>query len=510
MNDLRGGRLLVVLAVCVYSVPAGAATTANRPLSQEDLRWLNRITYGIDGATVAEYQALGRKGFLDMQLHANDSAMPPAVSATLMHLDLLNLPLDQSLLDVDLAYKNINVLPSEDEKQQARKQLNDQAGIAFYETSKRHLLRALYSPAQLKEQMVWFWDNHFSVFQGKGNLRWSIADYEEHAIRPHVLGNFRDLLMATLKHPAMLVYLDNAQSAGGKINENYARELLELHTMGVNGGYNQQDVQELARILTGVGVNTQPTPPKLKPEWQALYQRDGVFEFNPARHDFGNKILLGQPIAGQGWNEVEQAVDIITRQPATAHFIANKLAVYFVSDDPPPALVERMAKTFQRSNGDISAVLKTMFEAKEFTASLGSKFKDPMHYVVSAMRLAYNGKTVTNLKPVNSWLNSLGEPLYGRLTPDGYGMRQRDWASSGQMSKRFEIARAIGGGGAGLFDSEDGTPPMAFGFPMLSNRLFYDAIDNAISAPVKQTLDKATSQAEWNAFLLASPDFMYR
>jgi uncharacterized protein (DUF1800 family) len=501
------GQSFWVFAMCLCCAPALAA---NKPLSQEDLRWLNRITYGIDGATVAEYQTLGRKGFLEKQLRASDTDMPATVSTTLTHLDLLNLPLDQSLQDIDLANKHINALPTEDEKQQARKQLNDQAGIAFYETNKRHMLRALYSPAQLKEQMIWFWDNHFSVFQGKGNLRWSVADYEERAIRPHALGNFRDLLMATLKHPAMLVYLDNAQSAGGKINENYARELLELHTMGVNGGYTQQDVQELARILTGVGVNTQSTPPKLKPEWQALYLRDGAFEFNPARHDFGDKSLLGTAISGQGWNEVEQAVDLICRQPATARFIANKLALYFVSDDPPPALVERMAKTFQRSNGDIPAVLRTMFGAKEFTASLGTKFKDPMHYVVSAMRFAYNGKTVTNLKPVNNWLSSLGEPLYGRLTPDGYGMRQRDWASSGQMSKRFEIARAIGGGSAGLFDSEDGTPPVAFGFPMLSNRLFYDAIDNVISAPVKQALDKATSQAEWNAFLLASPDFMYR
>jgi uncharacterized protein (DUF1800 family) len=371
-------------------------------------------------------------------------------------------------------------------------------------------MRALYSRAQLKEQMVWFWDNHFSVFQSKANLRWSVADYDERAIRPHALGNFRDLLMATLKHPAMLVYLDNAQSAGGKINENYARELLELHTMGVNSGYSQQDVQELARILTGVGVTTQLAPPKLKPEWEALYQRDGAFEFNPARHDFGDKILLGQTIKGQGWNEVEQAVDLIVRQPATAHFICNKLALYFVNDDPSPALVERMTKTFQRSNGDIAAVLRTLFGAKEFNAELGSKFKDPIHYVVSAMRLAYNGKTVVNVKPVNNWLNALGEPLYGRLTPDGYGMRQRDWASSGQMSKRFEIARAIGGGSAGLFDSEDGSPPTAFGFPMLSNRLFYDTVDNTIGTPVRLVLDKATSQAEWNAFLLASPDFMYR
>jgi uncharacterized protein (DUF1800 family) len=502
-HEMSAGQVTALAALFATSIAADAAT---RPLTEEDVRWLNRITYGIDGATVSQYQALGRKAFLESQLHLVEDGVPAAGA----HPELLNAPLIQSLLDVDQENRRINSLPKEDDKQQARKQLNDQAGKIAYETSKRHLMRALYSPAQLKEQMVWFWENHFSVFQGKGNLRWSIADYEEHAIRPHALGNFRDLLMATLKHPAMLVYLDNAQSAGGKINENYARELLELHTLGVNGGYTQQDVQELARILTGVGVNTQPGTPHLKPEWQALYQRDGAFEFNPARHDFGDKIFLGHQIVGQGWGEVEQAVDLLARQPATAHFICNELALYFVNDTPPAALVDRMAKTFMHSNGDIAAVLRTLFSSREFIASLGSKFKDPMHYVISAMRLAYNGKTVVNLKPVNNWLNSLGEPLYGRLTPDGYGMRESDWASSGQMSKRFEIARAIGSGSAGLFDSEDGSPPMAFGFPMLSNRLFYETVDNVISVPVKQALDKAASQAEWNAYLLASPDFMYR
>jgi uncharacterized protein (DUF1800 family) len=502
-------RLGILAVLCTLSA---LATAADRDLTQEDVRWLNRITYGIDGATVAQYRSLGRKDFLQAQLRGDDR-MPATVAAALAQLDLLNQPLNQVLFDVDQENRRINALPSEDDKQQARKQLNDLAAKTVYQADKRHLLRALYSPAQLKEQMVWFWDNHFSVFQSKANLRWSVADYEEHAIRPYALGNFRDLLMATLRHPAMLVYLDNAQSAGGKINENYARELLELHTMGVDSGYTQTDVQELARILTGVGVNTQPaqaSAPRLKPEWQALYLRDGAFEFNPARHDFGDKIFLGQAIAGQGWKEVEQAIDLLARQPATAHFISNKLALYFVGDAPPPALVERMTKSFQRSDGDIAEVLRTMFTSREFAASMGTKFKDPMHYVISAMRLAYNGKVVSNLKPVNNWLNALGEPLYGRLTPDGYGLRQRDWASSGQMSKRFEIARAIGSGSAGLFDSEDGSAPLAFGFPMLSNRLFYDTIDNTLSMPVKQVLDKAASQAEWNAYLLASPDFMYR
>ncbi len=502
----------LLLLVCMLQPWSAHAATnaAAKPLTEEDVHWLNRLTYGIDGPTVARYQTMGRKAFLDAQLRAGDNDDAPQLHSDLAHLDLLNQSLLQTLSDVDQENRRINALGSEDEKQAARKLQNDAAGKMVYQTSKRHLLRALYAPAQLREQMVWFWDNHFSVFQGKANLRWSVADYEEHAIRPYALGNFRDLVMATLKHPAMLVYLDNAQSAGGKINENYARELLELHTLGVNGGYSQQDVQELARILTGVGVNTQPTSPHLKPEWQALYKREDAFEFNPARHDFGDKVFLGHDIKGSGWDEVEQAVDIIVKQPATARFVSNKLALYFVSDAPPQALVDRMTKSFERSDGDIAQVLRTMFMSKEFNASLGSKFKDPMHYVISAMRLAYNGKTVTNLKPVNNWLNALGEPLYGRLTPDGYGLRERDWASSGQMSKRFEIARAIGGGSAGLFDSEDGSPPMAFGFPMLSNRLFYDTIDNVMSTPVKLALDKAASQAEWNAYLLASPDFMYR
>lgn len=503
--------LPLLFAGAVLNLPAhAAAKPQQQPLTEEDVHWINRITYGIDGPTVARYQALGRKAFLEEQLHASNASEPQQLTAALAQLDLLNAPLAQTLQDIDTENRRINALPNEDEKQAARKQLNDTAGKINYQATKRHLLRALYSPQQLREQMVWFWDNHFSVFQGKGNLRWSVADYEENAIRPHALGNFRDLVMATLKHPAMLVYLDNAQSAGGKINENYARELLELHTLGVNGGYSQQDVQELARILTGVDVNTQPNNPKLKPEWQALYKREGSFEFNPARHDFGDKVFLGHEIHGSGWDEVEQAVDIIASQPATARFVSTKLAVYFVSDDPPPVLVDRMTKTFEKSHGDIAAVLRTMFTAREFNASLGTKFKDPMHYVVSAMRLAYNGKTVTNLKPVNNWLNALGEPLYGRLTPDGYGLRERDWASSGQMSKRFEIARAIGGGSAGLFDSEDGNPPVTFGFPMLSNRLFYDSIDTALTPLVRQALDKASSQAEWNAYLLASPDFMYR
>ena len=163
----------------------------------------------------------------------------------------------------------------------------------------RSILRSLYAPDQLRERMTWFWFNHFNVHQYKANLRLLVGDYEDNAIRPHALGRFRDLLEATLRHPAMLRYLDNADNAAGHINENYAREIMELHTMGVGSGYSQKDVEELARILTGVGINLRAENPKLKPELQNQFFRDGLFEFNPARHDFGDKTFLGHAIKGQ-------------------------------------------------------------------------------------------------------------------------------------------------------------------------------------------------------------------
>jgi uncharacterized protein (DUF1800 family) len=356
--------------------------------------------------------------------------------------------------------------------------------------------------------MVWFWLNHFSVHQYKANLRWLVGDYAERAIRPHVFGRFEDLVMATLEHPAMLQYLDNNQNAAGHINENYARELMELHTLGVNSGYTQQDVQQLARVLTGVGINT-GDPPKLKAEWQRLYVRRGAFEFNPARHDFGTKILLGHSIEGRGFGEVEEAVRLIVGQPSCAQFISRQMANYFVADNPSAQLVERMTQTFERTHGDIAAVLRTMFLAREFNASLGDKFKDPMRFVVSSVRFAYDGRPISNTRPLLNWLNGLGEAPFGRQTPDGYPMTEVSWASSGQMSRRFEIARLIGSGNAGLFDPEDGGTPTMSGFPQLSNRLYYEAVEPFLAARTRSALDRANSQQEWNTFLLSSPEFSY-
>jgi uncharacterized protein (DUF1800 family) len=507
------------ISVCIAcgSLLAGCATRTDVPraspaplhaMRREDTLWLERASFGLDSASVESFRQLGRERFLDRQLHPGEAVLPAPIAAEIGALEVSHADPVKWLADVNAQYKLINAMPDGADKEQARKALNDRGNKLAYEAIRRDLLRAVYSPTQLQEQMVWFWLNHFSVFQYKANLRWLVGDYEEHAIRPHVFGHFKDLLMATLEHPAMLQYLDNNQNAAGHINENYARELLELHTLGVGGGYSQQDVQELARVLTGVGINVGDQP-KLKPEMQRMYVRSGAFEFNPARHDFGSKTLLGHPINGKGFDEVEAAVSLIVSQPACARFVSRELAIYFVADNPPAALVERMAQTFMRTDGDIRAVLHSLFMSREFDAALGAKFKDPTRYVVSAIRFAYDGRPISNTRPVLNWLNGLGEAPYGRQTPDGYPLTELGWASSGQMSRRFEIARAIGAGNAGLFNPEDGAAANAAGFPQLSNRLYFEAVEPFLAARTKDALNRANSQQEWNTFLLSSPEFSY-
>jgi uncharacterized protein (DUF1800 family) len=487
-----------------------AAQAAAGAPGADDLRWLDRLTYGLNTSTLQQFTAQGRRAFLAQQLGPavpERDRLTAVIADQIAALEISSRDGATLLAEVQAEQKRIRELP-EDQRMTAQQQLNQRGNALAAEAARRELLRALYSSQQLQEQLAWFWSNHFSVHQAKANLRWLVADYTEQAIRPHLLGHFRDLVLATLTHPAMLQYLDNAQNAGGHVNENYARELLELHTLGVDGGYSQQDVQELARILTGVGVVGAPDPPQLKPEWRALYVRAGAFEFNPARHDFGAKTLLGKRIEGRGFEEVEQAVDIIVAQPACAQFVARRLAMFFVADEPSPALVARMARSFQKSGGDLHAVVRTMLESREFTTALGSKFKDPMHFAIGSLRLAYDGRAISNTQPLVNWLNSLGEPLFGRATPDGYPLTQTAWASSGQMSRRFEIARAIGGGNAGLFQSDDAS--VAAGFPQLASRLYFDALEPRLSAQTRSGLERAASQTEWNTLLLASPELNYR
>jgi uncharacterized protein (DUF1800 family) len=336
------------------------------------------------------------------------------------------------------------------------------------------LLRALYSPNQLEEHLAWFWLNHFNVFQYKGPLRALIADYEERAIRPHALGRFRDLLGATARHPAMLIYLDNARNSAGRLNENYARELMELHTLGVDGGYSQRDVESLARVLTG---------------WSIDLDAPGLARFYPRRHDSSAKELLGRPLKTKGAAELDEALDLLARHPATARFVSRKLALFFVSDDPPPALVERMAATFGATDGDIAQVLRTMFASAEFRASLGTKFKDPLHYALSALRLVLDDRPLPDAQPVIGALARLGEPLYARATPDGYPLTKSDWASGGQLAARFEVARAIAN--------------------RVPGRIWEEPL-GSLGPGTRDALARASTSPEWNLLLLASPEFMHR
>jgi uncharacterized protein (DUF1800 family) len=501
-----------LLVACATEAPRGDVGTPGvigaPAVHRTDVLWLERVGFGLDSTSLAQYRALGRAGFLDAQLAGRAAPLPPAIAAQIDAMEVGHVDPEHVLAEVNAQNKAINAMPEGPDKEQARKSLNDQGNQLSYQAIRRDLLRAVYSPAQLQEQMVWFWLNHFSVYQYKGNLRWLVGDYEERAIRPHALGRFRDLLRATLEHPAMLQYLDNSQNAAGHINENYARELMELHTLGVGSGYTQQDVQQLARVLTGVGINTGERP-HLPPKLEPLYRRVGAFEFNPARHDFGGKVLFGHQIGGAGFGEVEEALTLITRESACAHFISRELATWFVADDPPPQLVERMAQTFRSTDGDIAAVLRTMFLSRDFDAALGAKFRDPVHFVIASVRLAYEGQAIRNTHPLLSWLSALGEPPYGRATPDGYPPTEPGWASPGQLSRRFEIARAIGIGNAGLFDPEDGSAATTSGFPQLENRLYFEAIEPFLTAQTRAGLARANSQGEWNTFLLSSPDFSY-
>ena len=292
---LAAGGLIVATLASIASAGQGADIVA---LSGPELALLNRITWGANSPGAAVFAKLGANGFIEQQLHPPaESGLPPAAQAQIDAMTISATPVDILADDMDRQVKAANALADPQQKQGALRAHQDAMNRLAREAIIRSLLRNIYSPDQLKEQLTWFWMNHFNVFLGKANIRALIGDYEDRAIRPHVLGHFRDLLAATLHHPAMLMYLDNNQNAAGHINENYAREIMELHTLGVNAGYTQNDVQELARILTGVGVGGPNNFPKLKPELHGQYVRDGLFEFNPNRHDYGDNV---SPQTGSG------------------------------------------------------------------------------------------------------------------------------------------------------------------------------------------------------------------
>jgi uncharacterized protein (DUF1800 family) len=317
-------------------------------------------------------------------------------------------------------------------------------GVVTADLCEAKILRAVYSEHQLQELLVDFWFNHFNVYIDKGADRYSLTSYERDAIRPHVFGKFYDLLLATAKSPAMLFYLDNWESVAAEqtparpgknrvkrgLNENYGRELLELHTLGVDGGYTQKDVIEVARCFTGWTI--------------ANARKGGEFEFNDKVHDHGQKIVLGHVIrAGGGMGDGLAVLAILARQPATAHFIAFRLAQRFVADRPPPSLVRRMADTFMKSDGDLRKVMETMIYSGEFFSpgSYRAKVKTPFEMVVSALRAT--GADVTSAFLLNNQIQRLGEPLYRKVEPNGYPIANADWVSSASLLDRLNFALAL-------------------------------------------------------------------
>ncbi|MDP8978976.1 MAG: DUF1800 domain-containing protein [Acidobacteriota bacterium] len=388
--------------------------------------------------------------------------------------------------------------------------MNAPQQVVAYDLLEAKLLRAIYSNRQLAEELDDFWFNHFNVFYDKGADRFLIPSYEREAIRPNVLGHFRDLLETTAKSPAMLFYLDNFQSVRADIdakaknvkrkrglNENYARELMELHTLGVDGGYTQKDIIEVARCFTGWTI--------------AEPRKGGAFFFNERVHDKGEKLVLGHVIpAGGGIEDGEKVLDILTHHPSTARYISKELAQRFVADNPPQSLVDHMAQTFLKSNGDIRDVMKTMLESKEFWSegAYRAKVKTPFEMVASSVR-ALDGE-VDDAFALANQVGQLGEPLYRKQEPTGYSNLNSEWVNSAALLGRMNFALALAQNkipGVKIDQTRFNADPADVARALL----FTDATPSTRAAIDKALEDKKDKTPAFLAGLvIGSPDFQRR
>jgi uncharacterized protein (DUF1800 family) len=462
----------------VAALPAQAATDARA------IHILNRLSFGPRPGDLEHIQAVGVEGYIKEQLSPQALKQPPELKRQLQQLSTLQL----APMQVLQTYR-----PQQNQSEAERKAAQQRKRQPLSEAQQARLMQAIASPRQLEEVMVNFWFNHFNVSADKGNVKFWIGDYEQNAIRPHALGSFRDLLGATAQHPAMLFYLDNwlntaPNSPGARgqfkgLNENYARELLELHTLGVNGGYTQADVVATAEALTGWGI---PRPRQAE-------QYPQGFHFDAARHDNRPKTVLGTSITGSGQAAGEQVLDLLAKHPATARQISYKLAQYFVADQPPQPLVKRLADRYLKTEGDIRAVLDTLFHSSEFwdPKYRGTKFKTPYEYVLSTVRARGSGVTIEP-QQILGMLNQLGMPLFRCRTPDGYAHTQAEWLNPEAVTRRVSIATLIARSGQGAAAD----PAMR-------------AVGDQIS-PHTQSIIAASPQHLRAALMLGSPDLMYR
>lgn len=506
----------------------------------------DRLGYGPRPGDLDRIAAVGVDRWIDQQLHPASIPLPPQLDQHLSQFVTLTMSPPQMFTEYGPRVGlERGAKPTPEEQQERNRRLQFVVG----ETISARLLRAIESPRQLEELLAEFWFNHFNVFIGKELDRIWTGPYVEEAIRPHLFGRFRDLLGATAKHPAMLFYLDNwlntapgSPGARGQfegLNENYARELMELHTLGVDGGYTQADVIALARILTGwtigpVAFGRQPLAPRTTSFFPMVRvfrggqaprvagprdlgprgQGRGVFVFDPDRHDDTDKTLLGRLIRARGIEEGEEALDMLARSPATARHISFQLAQFLLADQPDKPVVEAMTKTFLNSDGDITAVLRTLFASEAFRApaSFGTRFKTPYRYVVSAVRAS--GISVTNFRPLEGTLNQLGERPYACLTPDGYKTTEEAWLNPDAMMRRVSFAVAFATGNMRLeLPPDDVTEPPQprqpgqRGTAVDPAALLKTLVEERFSQRTLATIVGAAPELR-SAMLLGAPEFM--
>ncbi len=475
----------LVLPGCATRPPAGHT-------APPALHALQRLGYGPAPGDVERVEHLGVDAWIAAQLQPPASpALPPGVQQALAT------PPPPTQGEWVRIYRSLQGNESEATIERRRETYRASA----LDAARPRLLRALHSPAQLEERMVEFWFDHFNVFREKGLVRVMVEDYERTAIRPHAMGRFRDLLGATAHHPAMLFYLDNwLSSAPGLrprgqpergLNENYARELMELHTLGVDGGYTQADVTALARIFTGWTLRYNDTAPL-----------GDAFFFDARRHDTAEKTWLGRRVTSAGQAEGEAALDVLARHPATARHIAFKLAQAFVADAPPPALVQRLALRFQDTDGDIRAVLQALFQSPEFgdPQFQQAKFKSPYRYLISALRAA--GTPLDDAQPLLAATGAMGMPLHGCVTPDGYGNTEAAWLNPDALTRRVQFATGFA---TGRLPRGGGQGNLQLNAPDADTLLA--ALGDGISARTRAVASDARPELR-AALVLGSPDFM--
>jgi uncharacterized protein (DUF1800 family) len=542
----RVSRVLVAFVLGTATVPAVGADSAV-PRAADDrtiAHVLNRIGFGPRPGDIERVRAMGLERYIDDQLKPDGrDVSDAALAARLASLETLRLPsrdiAERYYLPAIEARRERQrravadgQAPATSETPSAREMLTMEMSADAREARQRRqlvlqdmvaqkILRAVSSDRQLEEGLVDFWFNHFNVFAGKGPTVVYLAEYEREAIRPHVFGKFRDLVGATARSPAMLFYLDNWQSVGtaspvGRgermaqslrrrvsqpqrrprgLNENYGRELLELHTVGVDGGYTQRDVVEVARAFTGWTIRDP--------------RRGGEFVFQPRTHDPGEKMVLGERVNAGGEKDGERVLDLLARHPSTAKFIATKLVRRFVSDEPPAALVDRAAKRFLDTGGDLRKVYELILMSPEFFApgARRAKVKSPFEFVVSALRAT--GAEVRDTRGLAQSLRGLGMPVYLAQPPTGYVDRPDTWVNSGALINRMNFAVAL---------VQNRVPGVTVDLSALAGRDASKARDQLLatllagdaSAETRAVVAKGKGVSQVAALTIGSPEFQRR